>query len=393
MKKKIVAVCLILLLSFGAMGGSLTAFADVSLEECDLCFQQTANGILEDYEVKGDSIISQRRPLYDLNLNNMGYVYSFETGYGEGYAIVICDDGNYVAQEFFKSAECPYNSVSVEGELCVYVHTMSYLKSVDGVICDIETSVPLSESALDSLREVAFFYKNGIDTNYEYKTVRIEYVSRSYDYKYLCVGQPRFFNAGWSGGCAAVAGGNLIGYYDRFYEDLIPNHTAGMSNGELFVYYYEDEYVNQAISTLYDDMGGSAAGITEDGFKSGMKTYCSRKGLSCDFTSLKSGGSLNYASVKSCINGGNPLVLLLNTYTVCDTSEYDTYTNIYYEIHYGNHVMPGFGYRNVTYTNSDGSVSDYRYITVSTGWGDPREAYFNIDYCTNIVSAYKVDIH
>ncbi|MDE5766062.1 MAG: hypothetical protein K2I17_02715 [Clostridia bacterium] len=392
MKKKFLAVCLMLVLSLGAVGGSVAAFADVSLEECDLCFQQTASAILEEGEVNGTYIVTRRTPLYDLNLENMGYVYSFGTGLGEGYAIVICDNGNYVAQEFFKSAANPYTQVE-EGELCVYAHTMTYLKSVNGVICDIQTSAPISEESLDLLREDAFSYQTDTNANLEYKTVRIEYVSRSYDVKNLCHGQPRFSNNGWTGGCAAVAGGNLIGYYDRYYEDLIPNHTAGISNGELFIYYYADEYVNNMISTLYSYMGGSGAGISEDGFKSGMKRYCSDKGLSCDFTSLKSGGKLSYDSVKSCINGGNPLVLFLNTYTVCTTMELDTYGYIYYQISQGNHVMPGFGYRNVKYTHSDGSVSDYKYINVTTGWGDPKEAYFNIEYCTNIVSAYKVNIY
>ncbi|MDE7163277.1 MAG: hypothetical protein K2O44_04280 [Clostridia bacterium] len=392
MKKKILTACLALVLSAGAVGGGVTAFADVNLEECDLCFQQTANAILEEDEVIGTSIVTQRTPLYDLNLENMGCVYSFHTACGEGYAIVICDDGNYVAQEFVKLAASPYAEVA-EGELCVYAYTMTYLKSVDGTICDIATSAPISEESLDALREDAFFYQTDTNANLEYKTVRVEYVSRSYDVKDLCYGQPRFSNNGWTGGCAAVAGGNLIGYYDRYYEDLIPNHTAGISNGELFLYYYADEYVNNMISTLYSYMGGSANGISEDGFKSGMKKYCSDKGLSCDFTSLKSGGKLSYDSVKSCINGGNPLVLFLNTYTVCNIHEKSTYAEISYQISQGNHVMPGFGYRNVKYTHSDGSVSDYKYINVTTGWGDPTTAYFNIEYCTNIVSAYKVNIH
>lgn len=393
MKKKILTAFLMLILSFGSVGGGIAAFADVSLEECDLCFQQTVNALLEDNEVNGTSIVTLRRPLYDLNLNNIGYVYSFETGYGEGYAIVICDNGNYVTQEFFKSANSPYDKVTNEDELCVYAYTMTYLKSVNGVICDIESSASLSEKALEELREVAFLYQNDGNDNYEKKTVKVEFTSQAYDVKKLCHGAPEFYNAGWKGGCAAVAGGNLIGYYDRFYEDLIPNHAAGISNGELFIYNYEDAYVNEAIGTLYADMNGDETGISEDGFISGMKKYCSRKGLSCDFSSLKSGSKINYDSVKSCINGGNPLVLFLNTYTVCNVFVQSNISNIFYEIHSGNHVMPGFGYSDVVYTLKDGTKSEYKFINVTTGWNDPRSAYFNIDYCTNIISAYKVNIY
>lgn len=392
MKKKILTLCLMVCMSLGVVGGGISAFADVSLEACDLCFQQTVNAILEETEVDGNSIVTQRRPLYDLKLQNLGYVYSFETALGEGYAVIICDNGNYIAQEFIKAAASPYAEVS-EDELCVYAYTMTYFKSVDGQICDIKTSAPLSEEAVNSLSEIAVFYHGDADTDYVNKTIKIDYTARSYDKKTLCLGMPKYFNSGWTSGCAAVAGGNLIGYYDRFYEDLIPNHTAGMSNGDLFIYYYQDEYVNSMISTLYAEMNGSADGITEADFKSGMKKYCSGKGLSCDFTSLKSGSSLSYNSVKNCINDGYPLVLFLNTYTVCSIFEQETFGEIFYEIHSGNHVMPGFGYTNVTYTLNDGSKSEYKFINVSTGWGDPSEAYFNIEYCTNIVSAYKVNVH
>ncbi|MDE7379912.1 MAG: hypothetical protein K2N14_02555 [Clostridia bacterium] len=392
MKKKLLTLCLLVCMSLGIVGGGITAFADVSLEECDLCFQQTVNSILEETEVDGNSIVTQRRPLYDLKLQGLGCVYSFETALGEGYAVVICDNGNYVAQEFVKSSASPYAEVS-DDELCVYAYTMTYLKSVDGQICDIKTSTPLSEEAVNSLGEIAVFYHGDADTDYVKKTVRIDFASYTYDTKTLCLGTPRYFNSGWTSGCAAVAGGNLIGYYDRFYEDLIPNHAAGRSSGDLFIYYFEDDYVNSMISTLYTEMKGSADGITEADFISGMKKYCSGKSLSCDFTSLKSGNSINYNSVKDCINGGYPLVLFLNTYTICRIANYETFGEIFYEIHSGNHVMPGFGYSSITYTLNDGSKSEYKFINVSTGWSDPREAYFNIEYCTNIVSAYKVNIH
>lgn len=391
MKKKILTLCLMVCMTLGIVGGG-TAFAAVSLEECDLCFQQTVNAILEETEVNGNSIVTQRRPLYDLKLQNLGYVYSFETALGAGYAVVIYDNGNYVANEFVKSSASPYAEVA-EDELCVYAYTMTYFKGVDGQICDIETSLPLTEEALDSLGEIAVFYQGDANNDYVEKTVTIYYTNHTYDNNSLCLGAPKYVNTGWTSGCAAVAGGNLIGYYDRFYEDLIPNHTAGMSNGDLFIYYSADQNVKDAISTLYADMKGSADGISEADFKSGMKTYCSRKGLSCDFTSLKSGSALNYNSVKDCINDGYPLVLFLNSYTVCDMFNEDNVGQMNYEIHSGNHVMPGFGYTGVTYTLNDGSQSVYRFINVSTGWSNPQTAYFNIEYCTNIVSAYKVNIH
>ena len=44
--------------------GGITAFADVSLEECDRCFQTTVNGFLEQDDVDGNRIRAERKPVY-----------------------------------------------------------------------------------------------------------------------------------------------------------------------------------------------------------------------------------------------------------------------------------------------------------------------------------------
>ncbi|MDE7439874.1 MAG: hypothetical protein K2N23_05155, partial [Clostridia bacterium] len=190
-----------------------------------------------------------------------------------------------------------------------------------------------------------------------------------------------------------VAGGNIVGYFDRYYEDLIPNHEAGKVVSGYYLYNFGDTYVTQAINSLYNDMGGDGNGITEAKFKSGLQKYCSRKGLSCDFTSLKSGGKLSYDSVKSSMKSGKPVALLLNTYNVCDLGFGTQKDYLDYMLFNSNHVMVGFGYRDTTYTLLNGSKSNYRFIYVSTGFGDPSDGYFNMDYNTNIVSAYGVNIH
>lgn len=393
MIKRCLTALLALCLTVGCAIGGMTAFGAVSLEECDLCFQQTVNGILEEDEVNGSYIISRRTLLYDLNLEPLGYVYSFDTACGSGYAVIICDGGNYVTREFLKSTLSPYLSVGGD-ELCVYAQTMSYFKSVDGEICDISSSVPLSRDAVETLRSHAVFYKNGIDSSVERRTVKIQYVSHNLQQKKLCLGVPTFYNVGYTGGCAAVAGTILVGFYDRYYENLIPNHVAGGSNGDLYIYYSTvDDNVEAVMSTLYNNMGGSSAGITENGFKNGMISYCGSKNLTCEFTSLFSGGQLNYVAAKNCSDENKPLVLFLNTYTVCQQYFEETESASAYEIHYGNHVMVGFGYRHLNYTTADGTNGEQKFIYVATGWGDPRDGYFNIDYCTNIISAYKVNIY
>lgn len=393
MKKKILIILTIAVVIISSMGG-LTAFAAVSMEECDRCFQTTMNALLTDDEVNGHSIAAVRKPVYDIKLEQLGFVYEFDIAKGSGYAIIICDDGNYAAVEVLPNAQSPYAEVS-EDEQCVFANTMSYYKAVDEKICDIATDEEIPEEVVEVLEQNAILYTNSDIVTPEYVDVVVEYQGEpDEDFYKMSYRTPEYCGPGLVGGCAAVAGGNLIGYFDRYYEDLIPNHTAGYYRSDIYYCYnYADDYVYEAINTLYADMNGNGNGITESDFKNGLQVYCSRKGLSCDFTSLKSWGSLNYSAVKSSMKAGKPVALLLNTYNTCEIGFGTNKDYLHYSNYSGNHVMVGFGYRDTTYTLTNGSKSNYRFIYVATGFGDPSDGYFNIDYNTNIVSAYGVNIH
>lgn len=394
MKKKLFALILAAALVFATATGTLTAFAAVSLEECDRCFQATVNAFLERDDVEGNRVTAQRAPIYDMLLQHMGYVYSFDIIGGEGYAIVLCDEGNYVAQEFVPSSQSPYAQVSGD-ELCVYVTNATYLKYNGEALCDIASSEPLPEEAINELLENAITYKTDSFTgSVEVVEVTVNYTSRTIDSYRLCKRIPCFSNpGGMVGACAAVAGSNILGYYDRFYENLIPNHVAGTEAYGDYYYYIQDSAVNDSMSELFTLMGGNGSGISESGFKSGLQQYCANNNLSCDFTQLMSGGTLSFSSVKQCIDDGKPLALLLSTYNVTTIHYGDNSNDFRYDIYLGNHVMVGFGYAKFSYVLTDGSNAYYEFVYVASGFSQLDSAFFNINYRTNINSVYKVYIH
>lgn len=392
MKKKLLAFLMLFALALSAFGG-LTAFADVSLEECDRCFQTAVGGFLERDDVEGNTVTAVRTPVYDINLQHLGYVYEFEIIGGAGYAIIICDDGNYIAQEFVPHTQSPYAQVSNE-ELCVYVNSMTYLKHNGTAFCDIQTSAEISPDLIEILSENAICYQQTDYPTQDQQTIKVYYTSRSYDSDYLTKRIPHYTNPGdLVNACAAVAGTNILGFYDRYYDNLIPNFTAGIEAYGMYLYNLPDDNVYNAMRELYSDMNGNANGISETNFKSGLQTYCAKKNLSCDFTQLLSSGILNFSSVKQCISENKPLALLLSTYTVTKINGYNGYDSHIYNMFYGNHIMVGFGYYEINYTLTDGSSANYQYVKVASGLGDPDEGFFNINYCTNINSAYKVYIH
>ena len=391
MKKLLLTLSLVLVFAFSALGG-ITAFAEVSLEECDRCFQTTANTVLTEEEVGAATISAIRKPVYDLNLTHLGYVYEFEIASGKGYAIVVSEEFGYIANEFVKSGQSPYASLD-ETELCGYVNTMSYFKITDGVACDITTGEALPQELITALSENAILYSASGNSDTDTLSLKISYVSKNENQKKLAHSCPEYSGLDLEGACAAVGGANIVGYYDKFYEDLIPNHTAGYTTYGLYIYNLEDTYVYETINQLYSDMKGSSSGISEANFKSGLKTYCSRKNLSCEYTSLMSSGKIDYSAFKSAIDDGKPSALFLSTYNTCVVYNYDGYDTLNYIKYYDNHVMVGFGYNEVKYNRNDGSSISYKFVAVATGFGYPSSAYFNINFATNIDSVLKVYIH
>lgn len=396
MKKQIFALFTLTAL-LGASAQAITANAEVSLAECDRCFQTTVNAVLDEDEVGATAIEAVRKPLYDLQLNELGYVYEYEIASGEGYAVIICDEGQYVAQEVVPATPSPY--ASVETELCVYVNTLTYLKSENGAFYDIATDTELPQTAVDDLMDDAILFQNTGVNNPTEATVVVNYTSRSRTSGALCYQAPQYYplSTTMSGGCAAVAGSNLIGYYDRFYENLIPNHTAGkIVTGTYYSYANQDSYVQNAMLELYSDMNGTSNGISESNFKSGMQAYCAKRSLNCSFSSIMNWGSLNFDAVKTSIADGKPIALLLSTYNITDNIYWDSANKsetFIYNLYLGNHVMAGFSWREVTYTYANGSTEVCQLVGVSTGWAVPSTGHFNIDYQTNINAAYSVNIY
>lgn len=179
MKKKLISICLFLAIVLCSFSGVAAAFAHVSIEQCDRVFSETLNMIATDEEVGAASVTALKKPVYDLNLSHLGYVYEFEIASGDGYAIIICDKGEYIANEFVPNAISPYANLTEE--LCVYANTMSYFKAVNGEICEIESSTVLPETLIASLKQTAILYEYGGSSSPTYDRVEIKYTSKTRD--------------------------------------------------------------------------------------------------------------------------------------------------------------------------------------------------------------------
>jgi len=186
--------------------------------------------------------------------------------------------------------------------------------------------------------------------------------------------------------CGITAGGNIVGYYDKMYENLIPNHTGKYLLGK-WIWGGHGTEVTDMFTSVYNYMGATSAGVTIAGYKSGLASYTANKNLDISFTSvMNTNGTLNSA-YKTALKGDTPLTIFLDGFNVVDFGGYLTYSGydtLDTEIAVGCHVMAIYGYLEVKYYNSSNvNFQTETFLYVVTGFSVPKLAWLRISaYCT-----------
>ena len=389
MKKRFLAVGFAVALSVAAAPVALSASAEVSLEECDKVFAATMNSLIDGSDVENGRISSTRKPLYDISVEPLGCVYEFSLKDSEGYAIVVNTDGNYVVQEVMPDSVSPY--AECEGQ-CIYVGNMTYLEYTDGVYTDAESGVVLPDELVEYLAEDALYGDGGLTTGGA--TVKIPYKNRTDNTYRMALSTPDYCTSPYVSSCACIGGANIVGYFDRYCPNLIPDFEPGYEYMGYYFYYGEKDRITDVVTQLYSDMGTTAsAGTTTAQFLSGMTKYANRAGYSFSYSSCMSGSNFNYSAAKSGMQNNNrPIALFLTGYNVAMIGQYENYDSIAYELSAANHVMVGFGYYDINYTYDSGAQETFNFIYVASGVS-MSTGYFNINYNTKINDAYAVSIY
>lgn len=221
----------------------------------------------------------------------------------------------------------------------------------------------------------------------------VYYESKTEDIYKMGLNHPYFSASSHLASCACVAGANVVGFFDRYDENLIPNHEAGIVFQGQFIYRSEDSAVSAVVDQLYTDMGTTNTGTSVEQFKNGMKAFCSRKGKNITFSSCMIGGQFNISMARSYMKAHYPVVLFCSGYNVSDIYTYDQNDHISCYESTGNHVMVGFGYMTVDYQLTSSSSAQYRYIKVASGVDGRPDGYYNIDYNTHIDDAIAINIY
>ena len=193
-------------------------------------------------------------------------------------------------------------------------------------------------------------------------------------------------NSALTNACAPVAGAIVMGFFDRYYTNLIPSFSPGYMSGGTYQYYPQfgpfATYIQNTISTLYTDMGTnqSGNGTTRTEYQSGMSTYVQNAGYSISFSNSMSGSIPNMSNITTQLEAGKVVTLYLNGYTYTHMS-FSTGSVTYSHTTYtGTHVAIAYGYLTLYYYNSSNvNFRTDKFLVVSTGQQSPQYSYILID--------------
>ena len=196
--------------------------------------------------------------------------------------------------------------------------------------------------------------------------------------------------------CGPIGGGIVVGYYDKYFQNLIPNYTN----------YYpatgkyrpgDSTYVPAMIQELYTLMQTNvvAPGVSESECLDGLEAYVEGKGYSLSYTAVKPyNGTFSHTAYQNAINNGQPVILFCDTVQLVQVSEYSTYNRFVVEQESQDHIIVGFGYQIYRYYDVNGN--NFRtdtYLAVATGWNPNDIGFVKINDDSWLDSGFAVDIY
>ena len=307
-------------------------------------------------------------PLYDCGLDESGRVYSFTLGGSEGFAVLLRRGGDYEVEELYFDAANPYAGVRCP----VYAGFMKYLGYEAGTFRDLLSGLPVY--GWDRFGGNTYSHSGSLELTYSRRALASDTVAG-----YL----PMYTRCSYPNSCAPIAGSVVIGYFDRYFETLIPGYSA-YANG---AYRGQTEATQAVADDLYFRMRTNVNGGTSYAdFVAGLRSYAAAKSRTLTTSSVLSGGALNMSAVRGAVAADRPVVLFLRGYNV---SEFwgegggrDYVVSDYYA---GNHVMVAGGYREISYYRTEAVrkwspvwYNPFRFVTENEERNFRSDAYLKV---------------
>lgn len=341
------------------------------------------------------NISFEAEPLYDLDLQVNGYEYTFEVDGQNGYALLaemqILGQTVYEVEELFYNKQSPFSECI---GLPVYVTFNLYIEYKNDHFYNLENDTIIDEQTLQEAVYKGFGY-GGTDYFVD-QTQTVSYARKESSSYAIANDLPNYYGTMGETSCANTAGAVLIGYYDQFCENLIPNYKTYIKLGSTFRYKSATTEIDNLIIQLKNLMTGDSQqqGTTFSQFQAGMNSYVTGKGYTYTTVNMLTNGVFNFNSYKNAVEGGKPVALFLNGFAMIESIvEGNNIDTINSAVTSYTHVAVGCGYKCDTYYDSSNNViTTRRYLKVASGLSDYNIGYVNINGYGEINKAISVQI-
>lgn len=360
-----------------------------TLDGADEVFKNVLDQLLAEEGFGNIEIVAQKQLIYDMNMSELGYVYDFEVNENDCYAIVINNNGAYEAVEVYFDSKNPYAGLI---ETPVYVSNMIYLYWDEDDFYLIGSEIALSDAVIDELSSIAYYCGSGEMTS-SYETVSFK--SKSENEYNLAKRNPTNSEVpGLSNACVPIAGANIVQFYDRTFENLVPNFTPGIVFAKYYLYKEKTAEMQSVTRELYNDMRTNTTGMGSSvaQFKDGMEKYSKRYGYNVEFNSCMSSNQLNYDKVKTEINNGKPVAIFSRSMSIAFFISEEGQDTIDFFNSVNPHSLIAFGYKEVNYTLHNNTTRQDKYMSVSTGLAQRKTGYMKVANAL-IDNAFSVRIY
>ena len=210
----------------------------------------------------------------------------------------------------------------------------------------------------DGIEELSYRGASGLVTT----TQTFSYSTKTTESYFINTSVPAYYDtANRDYTCAPVAGANLIGFYDRYFPNLVPDIATGYARGTRYTYYIMERYETQ-LQSLIDDlasrMGTNSSGTTLNEFETGMMSYVASKNLNITYIDVTAAqtNALDLENAIAQLKNGNPIAFFtsgINFTTFTDTGSSVTMT---IRSANDNHVFVAYGYQKVVYYDASGNI-------------------------------------
>ena len=220
----------------------------------------------------------------------------------------------------------------------------------------------------------------------------IEYTSVVETSVRLTGGMPIYYTSTLSNACGPVAGSIIVGYYDKYMEELVPNYSTAYASGRFRM--IDSTHIPNLMQNLYTLMRTNVddVGVSESDCLNGLASYVRGKGCTIEYTSLK-GNIFSETGYIAAMSAMEPVLMFCDSVTLCNVSRTDTATSIVQIAQSSNHIMVCSGYLQLQYYNGTNNFRTDIFLEARTGWYTCSVGYVKLGNASWIDSAYQVSIY